>query len=220
MKLAQWLSVVAVLAACGDSGAGGSGAGGSDGTGASAQGGSAQGGSAQGGSAQGGSAQGGSAQGGSAQGGSAQGGSAQGGSAQGGNGQGGAGSAQVVINEVAADGNPEDWIEITNIGTADADLSGWTFTDEDPTHIFTFADGVTLAAGAYLAIDRGTMEGQFDFGLGGAADSVLLYDETATLIDSTSWELVKPMADPETWSRNPDGTGPFGLAEGTKGAAN
>ena len=220
MKLAQWLSVVAVLAACGDSGAGGSGAGGSDGTGASAQGGSAQGGSAQGGSAQGGSAQGGSAQGGSAQGGSAQGGSAQGGSAQGGNGQGGAGTAQVVLNEVAADGNPEDWIEITNIGTADADLSGWTFTDEDPTHIFTFADGVTLAPGAYLAIVRGTMEGQFDFGLGGAADSVLLYDETATLIDSTSWKLVKPMTDPETWSRNPDGTGPFGLSEGTKGAAN
>ena len=217
MKLAQWLSVVAVLAACGDSGAGG--AGGSGGTaGAGAQGGGPQGG--EGGSAQGGSAQGGSAQGGSAQGGSAQGGSAQGGSAQGGNGQGGAGSAQVVLNEVAAAGNPEDWIEITNIGTATADLSGWTFTDEDPTHIFTFADGVTLAAGAYLAIDRGTMEGQFDFGLGGAADSVLLYDETATLIDSTSWELVKPMTDPETWSRSPDGTGPFGLGEATKGAAN
>jgi hypothetical protein len=214
MRLIHWLSV-AVLSACGDSGGtGAAGGSGGTGTGAGEQGGEG------GAGGSGGSAQGGSAQGGSAQGGSAQGGSAQGGSAQGGNGQGGAGTAQVVLNEVAADGMPDDWIELTNIGTATADLSGWTFTDEDPTHIFTFADGVTLAAGAYLVIERGTMEGQFDFGLGGAADSVQLYDETATLIDSTSWELVKPMADPETWSRNPDGTGPFGLAKGTKGAAN
>ena len=65
-------------------------------------------------------------------------------------------TAQVVINEIhynpsGAQGSDNDYefMELYNPGTADIDMSGYSFT-QGVTHVF--ADGTTLAAGAYLLV--------------------------------------------------------------------
>jgi hypothetical protein len=137
-------------------------------------------------------------------------------------GAGGGGDANVVINEVVpAPVDPDvDWIELYNAGNAPADISNWTFTDSDPTHVFTFPAGTIVPAGAYLTIDTGSGAGQFDFGLGTGGDEVNLYDDTATLVDSTVWVSGDANA-PNSWGRFPNGTGSFSTRTTvTKGAAN
>jgi hypothetical protein len=145
--------------------------------------------------------------------------------ATGGGGAGGAPSGDVVLNEVAADGSPEDWVELKNVGTTDVDLESWTFTDDDPTHVYTFPAGTTIGAGEYLTVDRsgggggGPAPDEFDFGFSNDGDEAHLFDATGAEVDSTSWAV--PVVDPATWARLPDGNGAFSLsAEGTKGAAN
>ena len=61
--------------------------------------------------------------------------------------------SQVVINEIhynpsGAQGSDNDYefMELYNTGTEAVDMSGWSFT-QGVNH--TFADGTTLAAGAY-----------------------------------------------------------------------
>ena len=65
--------------------------------------------------------------------------------------------SQVVINEIhynpsGAQGSDNDYefMELYNAGTEAVDMSGWSFT-QGVNH--TFADGTTLAAGAYMIVD-------------------------------------------------------------------
>lgn len=125
----------------------------------------------------------------------------------------------VVINEVAATGDPNDWIELYNAGASTVDLTGWLVRDDDATHAFVFGANTTLAAGAYLVIERDPTNGGFDFGLG-TADAVLLYDASSTLVDSTSWLTGQSPAG-AAWGRFPNGSGNFKTLLGpTRGAAN
>ena len=125
----------------------------------------------------------------------------------------------VVINEVAATGDPNDWIELYNAGASTVDLTGWLVRDDDATHAFVFGANTTLAAGAYLVIERDPTNGGFDFGLG-TADAVLLYDASSTLVDSTSWLTGQSPAG-AAWGRFPNGSGTFKtLLAPTRGAAN
>jgi hypothetical protein len=141
-------------------------------------------------------------------------------------GMGGAPIGPVVLNEVAADGNPEDWIELKNVSNSPVDISGWYFTDDDPTHIYVFPAGTEIAAGEYLTVDRageggagGAGPDEFDFGFSNDGDEAHLYDDGDVELDSTTWAV--PIVDPATWARSPDGSGDFALsAQGTKGAAN
>ncbi|MCP4792828.1 MAG: lamin tail domain-containing protein, partial [Actinomycetia bacterium] len=124
----------------------------------------------------------------------------------------------VVINEIAASGDPHDWIELLNRGDEAVDLTGWTLTDDDPVHRFQFADGASIGAGQYLLILGAVDQGGFDFGIG-KADAVFLYagEETVSFV---SWEDGQS---PKGWSygRIPDGTGDFeSLAYPTPGAPN
>lgn len=116
---------------------------------------------------------------------------------------------EVVINEViaaAADG--VDRIEFYNTGGEPIDLTGWSFTDNDPTHVFAFVDDTVIAAGAYLVVSRGIELGDFDFGIG-STDEVRLFDASTTEVGRTSWgEGSAPEGG--SWARFPDGTGPFG----------
>jgi hypothetical protein len=74
--------------------------------------------------------------------------------------------------------------------------------------------------GAYLTVDTGSGAGQFDFGLGTGGDEVNLYDDAATLVDSTVWVSGDANA-PNSWGRFPNGTGSFSTRTTvTKGAAN
>jgi hypothetical protein len=143
-----------------------------------------------------------------------------GGSSAGGGGAGGGAGAAVVINEVAPD--PElgsDWIELFNPGGSDLDLGGYSFTDSDPTHVFTFAPGTMLAAGGYLVLVQDD-PGSFDFGLGTGGDQVNLFDPSSTPVDSTQWTAGQADA-PTTWGRLPNGSGAFQtLAAASQGAEN
>ena len=65
--------------------------------------------------------------------------------------------SQVVINEIhynpsTAQGSDWDYefMELYNAGTDTVDMSGWSFSQGV---IHTFADGTTLAAGAYMIVD-------------------------------------------------------------------
>lgn len=127
-----------------------------------------------------------------------------------------AGSANVVLNEISSGGS-DDWIELTNIGDAPADLSGWTFSDDDPTHVYTFRAGTVLPVGAYLRVERDAELG-FDFGLGGADQARIANSDG--LVDMTSWSD-GDAPEGQTWGRLPDGTGDFRtLYTPTPGASN
>src|SRR5262245_17249751 len=86
----------------------------------------------------------------------------------------------IHINEIESNGgDPGDWIELINVGSKPANLSGWSIRDNDDTHTYVLPAGTTIAAGGSLVLDEET----FDFGLG-SADSVRLFDESGALFES------------------------------------
>jgi hypothetical protein len=121
-----------------------------------------------------------------------------------------AGVAIPRINEVESmGGTPGDWVELTNIGTVTADLSGWVIRDNGTTNMFVIPAGTTLAPGAFVAIDVSGL---------GDSDMARLFDPSATLVDSYTWTA--PAAT-TTYGRCPNGTGDFvTTTASTKGAAN
>lgn len=125
----------------------------------------------------------------------------------------------VVVNEVAPTGDPADWIEIANLTAEPIDLSGWVLTDSDPTHVFFFAEGASLAAGGRHVVFRDPDGGGFAFGLG-ASDAVALADADGTPVDRVEWEDGDVPAG-TSWGRIPDLTGDFqALVTPTPGAEN
>jgi hypothetical protein len=123
----------------------------------------------------------------------------------------------IKINEIESSGGvPDDWVELYNAGSSTVDLSGFEFRDNDDTHHFFIPAGTTIAAGAYLVFDTGTLPNQFNFGLG-SADAARLFDPSGRIVDSYSWTAHAAT----TYGRCPNGTGPFvTTTSSTKGAAN
>ncbi len=127
--------------------------------------------------------------------------------------------AGLVINEVAATGDPEDWFELYNGTDAAIDLSDFTFTDAiaDAPDKGAFAQGATIGAGQYLQIF--ISDEAVGFKIGGD-EELGLFDGDGNLVDSVDWDEGDS---PEggSFARIPDGTGPFKtVATPTPGAAN
>lgn len=126
--------------------------------------------------------------------------------------------SSIVINEVESDApnKGNDWVEITNIGAAAVDISGWYLTDDKGEERKTerkttpLAEGIILEPGAFLVLEETV---NFDFGLG-KADTAILYNASGAQIGSYAYTSVAV----GTWSRQSDGS--FTDAEATKGAAN
>jgi len=120
---------------------------------------------------------------------------------------------QVVVNEVESNGGvPGDWIELYNNSSAPVDLSGWGVRDNDSTHtIWKFPAGTIIQPGGFALAE----EADFGFGLG-AADEARLYNPFGVLVDIYAWTAHATI----TYSRCPDGTGPFAQSLSTKGARN
>ena len=124
----------------------------------------------------------------------------------------------VVINEVESDApnKGNDWVEITNIGAEEVDISGWYLTDDKGEERKTegkttpLKSGTILKPGAFLVLED-TVD--FDFGFG-KTDTAMLYNASGELVDSYAYESVAV----GTWSRQSDGS--FADAEATKGTAN
>ena len=118
------------------------------------------------------------------------------------------------INEVESNnGDPGDWVELKNTGSAPVDASGLILRDNDDTHTYAIPTGTTVAPGAYLLLD----EKQFGFGLGSSDAARLYAADGTTLLDSYSWTSHAA----QTYGRCADGTGAFvDTVKPTRGAAN
>ena len=117
--------------------------------------------------------------------------------------------ADVKINEVRSD--PTDTVELVNLGSSTADLSGYVFKDDDDTHSYPLPSGTTIPAGGHRAIDITA------FGLGKGDSARLFSPDGTTLLDSTTWPAGTHAT---TWGRCADGTGTFGVMTASLGAAN
>lgn len=122
-------------------------------------------------------------------------------------------SVSVRLNELVSTGGvPGDWVEIVNAGQQATDLSGWVFSDDNDTHLYTLPEGSVIEAGAFLVLD----EDVFGFGLGNG-DAIRLFDAAGVLVDSFTY----PAHAATSYGRCPDGSGEFSLTQAvTKGGAN
>ncbi|MBF4575412.1 lamin tail domain-containing protein [Frondihabitans sp. VKM Ac-2883] len=129
-------------------------------------------------------------------------------------------SSPVRINEVESNGGtPGDWVELTNIGAASVDVSGYVFRDNKDTDSYAVPAGTTIAPGAFVVLDEKTdsTPNGFDFGLGGADSARLFLADGTTLVDSYDWTEHAAT----TYGRSPDGTGDFETtSEPSRGSAN
>lgn len=70
--------------------------------------------------------------------------------------------SDVVISEIRFDADGDDdqnrndeWVRITNRGSADVDLSGWVLKDTSASHRYPFPDGFLLGPGASVTVRTG-----------------------------------------------------------------
>lgn len=135
----------------------------------------------------------------------------------------------IVINEV--DSQPADWVEFHNPGDDALDISGYEIRDNSDDHRWRFLPGTTIAAGAFLVVEEGTIglvdgvETAFRDPIGiGSADRIRLFDAGGTMIDDTlPWNghaAIDGDFAAATLARCPDGEGAFLLAHPTPGATN
>ena len=127
--------------------------------------------------------------------------------------------ARVVLNEVLVSSEvTEDWVELVNLGPDAIDIQGFTLSDTDDAHVFTFAPGTRLAAGAHRAFYRGEPE-SFDFGLG-SDDALTLRDADGEVVDVFDW-ADGDVPDEQSYGSIPDGEGePETMSTPTPGAVN
>ncbi len=110
-------------------------------------------------------------------------------------------SKLIVVNEIeSSGGDPGDWTELYNAGPEAVDISGWTFKDNDDSHVYVIPEGATIESGGYYLIEEAAQ----GFGLG-SGDSARLYSADMTLVDSHTWSGHAATS----YGRCPDGTGEF-----------
>jgi len=134
-------------------------------------------------------------------------------------------SGNVVINEVASRGgggvcSGEDWVELFNNGTAEANISKYHLCDDKgcaDKKAFTFAKNSTIPGMGYLYLcrDKKTSDG-FKFGIGGD-DTVTLNDPTGKLVFTTG--ALKGRSDSATYAMLHSGSFDY-VATPTPGKAN
>ncbi len=119
--------------------------------------------------------------------------------------------AQVLINEVypQPDNGQFEWVEIKNLATQSADLSGWYIEDllSTPKIIFTFGSTDLLSGQFYTA----TFSGQLNNG----ADGVILKNPTGQIISQMKYD-----SSDQGFSWSHDGLESYVLSEPTQGAEN
>ena len=116
--------------------------------------------------------------------------------------------AGLVINELAAKGDPLDWFELHNTSSDRIVLDGHEVADSltDAGKRVAFPAGTTIGPGAYMqfSLDK---DGWPGFALGGDEElGIWLLD--GTLIDSVDWDDGHS-PDGQSYARVPDATGDF-----------
>ncbi|WP_419922645.1 CotH kinase family protein [Candidatus Poriferisodalis sp.] len=126
----------------------------------------------------------------------------------------------LVINEVAAKGDPLDWFELHNPSPDPIALDGFEVADSltDAGKRVAFPAGTTIGPGAYMQIrlDKDAWPG---FALGGD-EELGIWRLDGTHVDSVDWNEGQS-AEGQSYARVPDATGDFQTVDNpTPGAAN
>lgn len=110
--------------------------------------------------------------------------------------------SEINYNNIDAEYNAGDWVELKNNSAAPISLNGYTFRDKKDEHLYTLPD-VTLPAGGYWVLsgdpllfagrhnDVANFSGTFDFGLSGS-DVLRLYDASGVLVMSVLYNNTDP----------------------------
>ncbi|WP_371877651.1 lamin tail domain-containing protein [Pyxidicoccus parkwayensis] len=130
----------------------------------------------------------------------------------------GGGTASVIINEVMVNEPGSDvtgeFVEIVNIGTASADLSGWTVSDAASVR-HTFPSGTSLAAGGVVVVFGGAagipsgtpgavVASTGTLGLSNSGDTVTLKNASGTAVDTATLSSGVSGTDGVSANRSPD----------------
>ncbi|HWO18640.1 MAG TPA: lamin tail domain-containing protein [Kofleriaceae bacterium] len=130
------------------------------------------------------------------------------------------GTAQVVVNEILANepgsNTAGEAIEIVNIGTAAADLGGWTLSDATQAR-HTFAAGTTLQPGKALVVFGGASAipsgltnaiaaSTGSLNLSNSGDTVTLKSAAGAVKDSFAYSSTLSGTDGVSMNRSPDGS--------------
>lgn len=120
----------------------------------------------------------------------------------------------LCINEVCSSGT--DWVELYNASEESIDLSGYFLQDsKGAEEEYIFPQGMTIAAGEFLALEKDT---DFPFGISGDGDEIVLLDATGAVVDRIT---VPALEDGQTYARTEDGGETWEVkANGTKGVSN
>jgi endonuclease YncB( thermonuclease family) len=119
--------------------------------------------------------------------------------AYGGSGGGGGDTAVVefgTINQYPAATLNDEYVDVTNTGSADQDVSGWTLENGDG-DTYSFPSGFTLAAGSTVRVHTGSGTdsgsdlywGASMFRWDNDSDTASIYDDADSLVRDTSWAL-------------------------------
>lgn len=106
-----------------------------------------------------------------------------------------------------------DWVELYNGSEMSVSLNGWTFSDEDSSHVFIFPPETVMEPYSYLVLCRNRLDfqryhkrvgqiiGDMSFNLGNDGDELKLFDDSASLVDIVSYDDELP------WPVEADGQG-------------
>jgi hypothetical protein len=125
----------------------------------------------------------------------------------------------IAINEVAAKGDPFDWVELYNTTTRPIPLHFLTLGDDlnDPAQRVSFPGGMVIEAGEYLQVQL-DKDGWPGFALGGD-EELGIWTSEGVLVDSVDWDEGDSGED-QSYARLPDGTGEFHTVVPTPGQEN
>lgn len=129
-------------------------------------------------------------------------------------------AADLVINEVAARGDPLDWFELYNASDEPIALADFVFADDlaDPDKRVPFPDDAILPPGAYLQIQL-DKDGWPGFALG-SDEELGIWTTDGVLVARVDWAEGQSDAG-MSFARVPDGTGAFQTVDHpTPGTAN
>ena len=125
----------------------------------------------------------------------------------------------IAINEVAAKGDPLDWVELFNTSSLPMPLHFFTLADDldDPAKRVAFPAGMEIEAGEYLRIQL-DKDGWPGFALGGD-EELGIWTSDGVLVDSVDWDE-GDAGEGEAFARLPDGSGEFHTVLPTPGEEN
>jgi hypothetical protein len=122
----------------------------------------------------------------------------------------------LVINEIAAAGDPEDWVELYYLGEGQLDLGVFFLSDDLSEPQKASLQGLSIESGSFLWIE--VSDATLGFKLG-KDEALYLSNQAGVLVDFVDWEEFDSPAG-QSYARQPDGSGDFATSTPTPGESN